>query len=307
MRKRLYILGADDPEMSLIEKGLRNAKQLIAYATVGGKRVAPFNAYEPEDLRFADSKEHEFLSVVLVECSMPACLEGAKPELIIDHHRPGDPGFGEPPEKFWEASSIGQLFAHAEREGFDLGLDMHQAKLAAAADHCLGAAYKGRCPGINVEDLVKFRAETKAKFKRIPVDAVLDDFKKAAASVRALDSIDLLGQTFKDAIGININEFPEGLSIEGVCGVYSFEDGRSGKVKVGVLNGEPEEVRAFQAAVSNCDIFESPYGDPARGFAGAFVPAGTPPGEIMEALLEGAQLSLDRHKQQPDQEAGPGM
>src|SRR5690606_16260759 len=36
---------------------------------------------------------------------------------VIDHHRPGDPGYGKPPAEFFSASSIGQVLKHLQDSG----------------------------------------------------------------------------------------------------------------------------------------------------------------------------------------------
>ena len=45
MNERLWILGAPDPEMVMIESLLRDAGETVVYATVDGERVHPGNAY----------------------------------------------------------------------------------------------------------------------------------------------------------------------------------------------------------------------------------------------------------------------
>lgn len=44
--------------------------------------------------------------------------------------------------------------------------------LAAAADHCLSHAYRGRCPGVNPEQLMAWRAASRAAFQKRTVEAV---------------------------------------------------------------------------------------------------------------------------------------
>lgn len=61
-------------------------------------------------------------------------------------------GYCQPPARYWEASLLGQFFA--------LGLSgepTQDERLLAAADYCLTAAYAGKCPGIDPEDLAGFR------------------------------------------------------------------------------------------------------------------------------------------------------
>lgn len=104
--RRLWMLGAADPEMQAIEGLLRAAGENVAYAVGSdGKRVHPGNAYQC----VAVEGTH------WVECSP----EKGPPEgsVVIDHHRPGDPGYGRPPEEFLAASSLGQVVVELARLG----------------------------------------------------------------------------------------------------------------------------------------------------------------------------------------------
>ncbi|GIV03668.1 MAG: hypothetical protein KatS3mg015_2498 [Fimbriimonadales bacterium] len=96
------ILGAPDPEMQEIERLARLAGARVVYALVGRERVHPANAYRVDGLSepVGDGR------VAAVECDGPAVPETAA---RIDHHRPGDPGHGAPPERFLPASSVGQV------------------------------------------------------------------------------------------------------------------------------------------------------------------------------------------------------
>ncbi len=57
--------------------------------------------------------------------------------------------------------------------------------LIAAADHCLAAAYRGECPGVDPDALMRWRAESRAAFQRRPVEAVLADIAAATERLRA--------------------------------------------------------------------------------------------------------------------------
>ena len=124
----IIVLGAPDPEMALCEKLAIAAGKTVVYATSGGKRVTSANAYRADisvPIKGAQT-------IVLVECYIPALgqrhVEGvfglgaplsaeeewlAESDIVrIDHHSPGDPGYGKPPEKFLPASSVGQLLTY---------------------------------------------------------------------------------------------------------------------------------------------------------------------------------------------------
>ena len=142
--KKVFILGSPDPEMMAIEDYLSNKGVQFLYASVNGKeRVRPFEANKAAKVLDPKTMREVLLPVefVVIECR----LEGIKPDMIIDHHNPGDPGFGRPPKEAFEASSIGQLLTMFN-DGPDTIVRVNgwtgRAAIVAAADHCLGAAYR---------------------------------------------------------------------------------------------------------------------------------------------------------------------
>lgn len=236
---RIWILGpSSDPEMEAIEGLLREAGERIIYARADSAyRVAALSEPIPAGA-----------TVYRVECDGPAIPADA---IVIDHHRPGDPGYGRPPEEFLPASSIGQVIAelwgpsgyrydrhepgdwvelvgnasyeddYALDQTFSMGLvaagkyeplpldssDVEAVErsardgfalipgygwaiktftaacedgsgswryriipaeyvLCAAADHCLAAAYRGKCPGVDPDALMRWRAASRAPFRR---------------------------------------------------------------------------------------------------------------------------------------------
>lgn len=146
----------------------------------------------------------------------------------IDHHRPGDPGHGRKPAEFLSASSIGQVIAELARlhlllvgtplthvptrwhsqvvafafrdwdgwgEAWAISDGTGWRRLPdelvhiAAADHCLAAAYRGACPGVDQDTLMRWRAESRAKFQRRPVADLLADVESARAALRAAPTL----------------------------------------------------------------------------------------------------------------------
>ena len=118
MNERLWILGAPDPEMELIESLLREAGEPVGHATVAGCRVHPGNAYRADGYvnpgESVIAPESAQCSIYLVECGFPdprlIGINGAE-IVIVDHHRPGDPGYGRLAADYLSASSIGQVFS----------------------------------------------------------------------------------------------------------------------------------------------------------------------------------------------------
>lgn len=111
MNNLLFVLGASDPEMTTIEQLLVECGVSFAYAQKDESRVHPGNMYSADTVHIPPGVER----VVMVECDAP--LDADVEVIRCDHHRPGDPGFGLPPERFLEASSIGQAISILAREG----------------------------------------------------------------------------------------------------------------------------------------------------------------------------------------------
>lgn len=108
----LFVLGAADPEMQVIENLLKNCGILYAYAiAANGDRVHPGIAYKAIGFRYPNSRDlltRFSRQVVLVECDGDLYNVDDDP-IVVDHHRQGDSGYGLPPEQFLEGSSIGQI------------------------------------------------------------------------------------------------------------------------------------------------------------------------------------------------------
>jgi len=174
-----------------------------------GTRLVPYDG-QP-------SLDWDSATVVRVECSWAGA--GATGP-ICDHHNPGDQGYGRPPAEFLTASSIGQVVSTLARRGclpqweqaawLRASGSAGQMKcwgrpgragvqwcvstgrghvwipseivLVAAADHCLAAAYRGECPGVDPDAVMRWRAESRAKFQNRPVEVILSDVAAASPS-----------------------------------------------------------------------------------------------------------------------------
>jgi len=196
-----------------------------------------------------------------------------KAVVIVDHHSPGDPGYGEPPEHYWSASSLGQTW----RALVGLGLIKPGARLprdyalAAASDHCPRDAYQGRCPGIDPEELMRWRIAVRAEFQgREPEDIQAD-------VVRAMDVIQSAPELH---IGASVRvrdlrkmgwvpEAPEAALRLGTAILGAHIDRHSGRKKINLLAATPEQVRVFMQQWGGARLHDL-YGDPARGFAGGY-------------------------------------
>lgn len=151
-----FLLGAKDAEMNEIETILMRQKLNYAYAMADRQRVHPGNAYEADPIRTTANT-----TTVFVECEPRDIKSFVGTIRRIDHHRPGDPGYGKPPEMYWEASSIGQLYAFLQKKQ----KPTKEHLIIAARDHC---RFKVRqCPGVLPSDVSNYGRRTMALEKGI--------------------------------------------------------------------------------------------------------------------------------------------
>ena len=124
--------------------------------------------------------------------------------VVIDHHRAGDPGAACSPAEFLLGSSLGQVISYLAKNSSLHGAGWRQVTgpgvlapgalppgefgcveeewyvgsaglgpfevpsdlvLAAASDHCPAQAYRGECPGVDPDALMKWRVAVKAIFQ----------------------------------------------------------------------------------------------------------------------------------------------
>lgn len=273
-----------------------------SFATFRGARVSPSTAYQADGVDFGGSADVPNLVVLFechpayVIDSSPATGPVDLKTVVADHHRPGDPGYGRTPDEFLQASSIGQLVA-VLAENFVLNpradTDMVPARtnfllrdddywiatagarlsarywkvpsevvLAAAADHCLHAAYRGECPGVDPDELMIWRAEKRAEFQqRHAVDSLMADIESARAALRSCPRGEI--PHFEEFIP----ELPEAAARDGRPFTATVKD-QDGRIKV-VLQGADARTIEMWLREKKDAGFEC-YGDPVRGFAGYY-------------------------------------
>jgi hypothetical protein len=265
--RMFFILGAQDPEMNKIEEVLKEENLKFGYALNNkGERVKPFEANRAVGVS-------ETLTVTDVPYMVECRVTGLDYAMVVDHHNPGDPGYGLPPSLYLEGSSLGQVFKLLGRESSKEDL------LVAAADHCLGAAYRGQCPGVDPIDLREWRSNSRASFQGISREEYDVSLDEGIEFVKDLPELETPVGPFKDSRSTDGHrQLPEASAILGLPVLYRKEmrDRKLGKdapvdgVKVGLLNGSPEEIRYFlDQLVPELGLLK-PYGDPDRGFAGAY-------------------------------------
>src|SRR5690606_30528048 len=113
---RIWALFSSDPEMQTIENLLRSVGEKVCFAVDDhGKRVHGGNAYtafavvdDDNNIVGWDTVTH----MVEGDCKSGKKVSGVR---YIDHHRPGDYGYKQPPHNFLPASSLGQVIAELAR------------------------------------------------------------------------------------------------------------------------------------------------------------------------------------------------
>lgn len=294
----VFILGAQDPEMNRIEAVLRSVGAYVLYAAFRGAdgtvaRVHGGVAYkatllmdgeavvEPSEvdglMGYADEvpyDDRDGFTPVWVECAVQGG-DRSTYSIILDHHNPGDPGYGGAPEAYWESSSLGQLWRLLLSHGMDavdaMQLFGEDAKLLAASDHCPAHAYQGRCPGVDVPALKAMRRHNAATFQK----KSFEDFdREVDAAVQALLECPVarLGEleyriAFDPIPQLNHAQLEAGVPVQ-----YTMPgNARDPRTKVGLLGGSPELIRMWMDEKSI--TMDGVYGDPERGYAGCYVPA----------------------------------
>jgi hypothetical protein len=263
-----FVLGAQDPEMREIERVVAGAGHPFVHAARGRRRVSPKTAYEADAVVRvgADAVPRPAVlppkaPAVFVECA----VRGHEPVRRVDHHHPGDPGYAMAPEDYLGGSSIGQVLELLDRE------PTATQRLLAASDHCLTAAYQGACPGVDPHDLLFLRASWRARMSGRTLSDVIAGITDAAARVRQhLDS------EFGEARFLDPTEIPldlaEGAAYAGVPVRYR-ELLPEGILKEMFKGGTPQAVEAFMEEHRGAG--RPVYGNPHRGYAGAYWPGRT--------------------------------
>jgi len=260
-----FVLGAQDPEMREIERIVQDAGLVCLHAASDGRRCTPQVAYEADgvvrlgsDGMARQAVLRPTVPAVWVECR----IAGREPLLRVDHHHPGDPGYTAAPEDYLIGSSLGQVLALLDREPTET------QRLLAASDHCLTAAYQGRCPGVDPHELLFLRASWKAHITQRTLTDVMAGILDAAGRVRRhLDTA--CGESrFLDPTRVPA-ELAEGAAYAGVPVRYRAMM-PDGQIKEMFKGGTPEAIEAFLA--EHRAAGREVYGNPHRGYGGAYWP-----------------------------------
>jgi hypothetical protein len=271
--KRLYVLGADDPEMEEITRLLTALGREYVFATAGGKRVNAETAYCCDPVSCKDG-----VTLTFVECEAKEYLPGAYFLDVVDHHPRKNSeesrGFNLPPSQYLLGSSLGQVSVLE-----DVILTEYQMTIAAL-DHCPGQAMRGLCPGID-PDRAKliYHAET-ARRRNVTIEAVYASIQEVGKDMAIAPST-MVG---KDYV-VDMTKVPTGMGYSlryistigaainlGIPVLLSNKNGEHDPEKR-VLTGivTPELVTGFRTDYAPRYHLQNLWGDNNRG-AGGIVP-----------------------------------
>jgi len=265
--KYQFLLGADDPEMREITKVLEEQRQDYAYAFCDGKRVHPGNAYKATPF----SELQNETTLVLVECE-PANLP--KQYLRIDHHRPLDPGYAGTAERYWEASSLGQVFALLE-----LSNSTQEQRVLAAMDHCPAQAILGQCPDVTPEEVLARKVAEITLALHISTDEVYARIQVMQERLRTAPEIEIGGQKLRDlrnydnGTGYSLDLLAAQVAtLAGGYAVLLLTHDRGETRDKWTIAGHctPACIEAFMHDWAPRQGLTGIYGVPARGYAGGY-------------------------------------
>lgn len=179
----------------------------------------------------------------------------------------GDPGYSAPPSEYWEGSSIGQVATMVGAKHADF-------KLVAAGDHCLSAAMRGECKGIEPRELMSWRISARAAMARIQPWVLRRRIERAAERVLELPRLNIAGTEVVDGSFERTPELRDAAALVRVP-ILTTRTLPSGQLKVGLYGAEPDVVSAWLTAMRDSDSVDHAYGNPFREFAGAVLDQAT--------------------------------
>lgn len=264
MNNYRFLLGVKDPEMDMIEDILIKEKMCYQYALHNGEPVNLGNAYNADEVEI---KENETL--VLIECEPRSLKHGSNKTIYIDHHREGDFGHNLPAEKYWEASSIGQLHKLLNIKPTQKALNM------AAFDHCFRSAIQGKCLNVIPEDILDIKINEISKTTGLSQADIHQRLLKYKDIVYSKESIKHKFVSITDidtGYGYSATYliFQLLAVLENITILFKHKDTIDGRSKIIYYSFDKEKVKHFIKKHKNDPRFDNVYGSPERGYAGAY-------------------------------------
>ena len=274
-KKVLFVLGAYSAEVAMVKRLLAAVGLPYTAATKGGEMVKTVaNAFAADGMSKAPEAGQQ---VAFVECR----VSGYEPIKVFESlSRNPNEDLGSP-EFYMGSSAIGQLvsslishpvFGGGREAAEKLEPLLWEARLAAASEHYLSDAYRGRCPGVNPSALRLWRAMNRAELMEKKPRDVLAMVDAAVDELQKLPSLALGGGRSVIRVDKYIPEMYEAAAITGLELMYSRKEKEGGKTKVTLINASAQTIEAWvEWASTPGSGLEGAYGSPSKGYAGAFL------------------------------------
>jgi hypothetical protein len=286
LRPQRVVLGASDPEMSRIRELAELAGIEVVQATSIGRDGNPVPVGGPATYKATSPTPQvgdAWIETAPAEGGKAAII--AAGGVVVDHHEVGDPGYGRPPAEAFSASSIGQIFS---RIGF---LPRREDMVIAACDHCLTAAYAGMVPGVSPDVVLAMRVANAARFEGRSEADVREDIERALRALESAPTTEIGGEAVADLRewmtpakagasdqgGLPALNHAGPMTGRAYIALVREAASKGGRLKV-VLGGDgPGTATDGHAAAGFAEwaakegLIDAYGGDPARGFAGAYV------------------------------------
>lgn len=306
--QRVAALGSPDMEMQRIESLLTRCGVQVVYAVnTAGMRVRPQEAYSasfgvpvdqidlfvecgsdaaptdsskkadhhrPGDFGY-DLGPDEFMAASSIgQVIAWLARQGTLPDRWIRNRYKGDAPSGVfVPRSIPDMPS--ELFSAWEIVQGDFRLVVPEAYvLTAAADHCLSAAYAGRCHGVSHETLWAFRRYGRSALLKVDEWSIARGWQSGLRALTNAPTMIIGGYEVLDLRNMNVPHMNEVLAQTGNVGIFSSPCGPEFKVSIiGAGLGSRAgtgPVEAFLDLAPQMLGLERMYGSPVRGFAGGF-------------------------------------
>ncbi len=266
MKNFFVVLGSLDPEMKKTESIIKDLGIQYVYATINDWRCNPGNVYRADPIKVPKGKR-----LVLVECEPKNSLDF--PNLVrIDHHRPDiDSAANLGPEKYLEASSIGQLCNL-------LNLNItKEVRVIASSDHCFASAIQGLCPRVMPSDVVTFRVNEVMHnhgVSKSKINSLMGKFFKIITSAKVKiigeqEVLDLRRFCFNRGYTSELLILQTVLAMKGKAALVCFSHYETGQQRV-IITGYayPETVQAFMVWAEGKG-YKNIFGVKQRNYGGA--------------------------------------
>lgn len=273
MEQYYFILGAADPEMVKIEKTLRESNQVFAIATTNGARVNAGNAYNADPVNIPEG----YIPVIIE--AEPANIGEWNEFVRIDHHRHGDYGYDLGYERYFEASSLGQLYKLLNLKPTADVLTL------AAMDHCFADALIGKCANVDGKEVLNLKIENICAGTGLSIADVESKINFWLQKMKNTNGVKIINGI--EVVNLTEHNMGTGYSSELLCSqvaailsgkavLLKHQDSEYSPLKVTINgNNSPDTIKYFKDEFCRLNYFQNIYGVESRRYAGGYFSSNT--------------------------------